>query len=960
MISDFHAKYFAYELTRRISSDNVEKLAATLVAAQVDLNPHQVEAALFAFKSPLSKGALLADEVGLGKTIEAGIVLSQFWAERRRKILLILPSSLRKQWHQELQEKFFLSAFILEKGSFDREHKAGSDNPFIRNEIVITSYQFAAKQAKYVRAVSWDLVVIDEAHRLRNVHKEGKIATAIKNAIEGSRKLLLTATPLQNSLLELYGLTSFIDEHAFGDKKSFIKQFTRLDEAGFADLRERLKPICKRTLRRQVTEYVNYTNRQAYTQKFNPSEEEQKLYDDITIYLQRESLLALPNSQRQLITLIMYKLLGSSSYAIAGALRSLNSKLEKKLQEYRAAAGQPVKIEPDTFDDTLRDDLDHFDDISEEFETEDGETFTNADIKEVAREAAELKALYERAENILENEKGRTLIKALDAGFSMTRANGGKEKAIIFTESRRTQEYVQRTLEANGYAGQIVLFNGTNNSPDVTKIYQAWFAKHKGTDKVTGAKTADTRAALVEYFRDSAKIMIATEAAAEGINLQFCSLVINYDLPWNPQRIEQRIGRCHRYGQKCDVVVVNFLNTKNKAEERIYQLLSEKFKLFSGIFGASDEVLGTIGSGIDFEKRILEIYRNCRTTEEIESAFNRLQAEMESEIDEKMHETRTKLLENFDEEVHQKLKDCKKNSSAALGRYQKMLFDITKHELKDIAFFDEKSCSFNLGKNPFPGADIPTGLYQISRDVENAHVYGLHHPLARKLIEKLQGTELQTGAVTFTYTGKPKISILEKYIGKSGYLTAHLFTVESFEAEDHIIIAAITDDGNTLDEEESQKLFLLEGEEIPSTADYATFSLSREKDRMRVIFESRKNGILKSVEERNSRFFDEELDKLEKWAEDMKASLEIALKELDVEIKTKKTEARKIQELQAKVEAQREIKRLEAKRNEMRQKLYDSQDEIDRNKEELIGKTEARLRRRMIGKELFAIYWRLE
>jgi len=129
---------------------------------------------------------------------------------------------------------------------------------------------------------------------------------------------------------------------------------------------------------------------------------------------------------------------------------------------------------------------------------------------------------------------------------------------------------------------------------------------------------------LVEYFRDEAVIMIATEAGAEGINLQFCSLVVNYDLPWNPQRIEQRIGRCHRYGQRHDVVVVNFLNRKNAADQRVYQLLSEKFKLFEGVFGASDEVLGNIESGVDFEKRIAQIYQQCRTEDEIQSAFDAL------------------------------------------------------------------------------------------------------------------------------------------------------------------------------------------------------------------------------------------------------------------------------------------------------------------------------------------------
>src|SRR5690606_18712894 len=151
---------------------------------------------------------------------------------------------------------------------------------------------------------------------------------------------------------------------------------------------------------------------------------------------------------------------------------------------------------------------------------------------------------------------------------------------------------------------------------------------------------ADTRAALVEHFKERGKVMIATEAGAEGINLQFCSLVINYDLPWNPQRIEQRIGRCHRYGQKHDVVVVNFVDRSNEADARVYELLSQKFKLFEGVFGASDEVLGAIGSGVDFERRIAAIYQNCREPAEIQAGFEALQSELAGEINEAMVRTR--------------------------------------------------------------------------------------------------------------------------------------------------------------------------------------------------------------------------------------------------------------------------------------------------------------------------------
>ena len=199
-LTSYHAKYLAHELTKRCPSDSLQKLAASLADAQVDLNPHQIDAALFAFRSPLSRGAILADEVGLGKTIEAGILLSQKWAERRRKLLIIVPASLRKQWNQELADKFFLPSVILEAGSFNDGIRKGNLNPFEQSQIVICSYHFARGKDAYVRPVQWDLVVVDEAHRLRNVYKPtNRIANAIKDAIAHAPKVLLTATPLQNS-----------------------------------------------------------------------------------------------------------------------------------------------------------------------------------------------------------------------------------------------------------------------------------------------------------------------------------------------------------------------------------------------------------------------------------------------------------------------------------------------------------------------------------------------------------------------------------------------------------------------------------------------------------------------------------------------------------------------------------------------------------------------------------------
>jgi len=947
-LTDYHAKYYAHELTKRCSSDSLEKLAVSLSDAQVDLNPHQVDAALFAFRSPLSRGAILADEVGLGKTIEAGIILSQIWAERKRKILIIVPSSLRKQWNQELLEKFFLPSTILEAKSFNQEVRQGKRNPFEQQEIVITSYQFARNKAEQVKAVNWDLVVIDEAHRLRNVYKtSNKIARAIKDTLANTPKLLLTATPLQNSLMELYGLVSFIDDYIFGDIKSYKNQFARLtNDINFDDLKARIAPICKRTLRRQVLEYIKYTNRIPITQEFIPTNEETILYDLVSEYLRRTNLQALPASQRSLMTLVLRKLLASSTFAIAGALDSIVNRLKTKLKDAEAKVA---------VDEDLADDFETLDEIKDEWDEDELEERLTAEDKEAIRnEIDDLEAFRDLAVSITENAKGKSLVQALRAGFAKAESLGASKKAIIFTESRRTQNYLVRILAETEHAGKIVLFNGSNSDEQSRQIYQQWFERHQGSDRITGSRTADMRSALVDYFKEEAQVMIATEAAAEGINLQFCSLVVNYDLPWNPQRIEQRIGRCHRYGQKHDVVVVNFLNKNNAADQRVFELLAEKFALFDGVFGASDEVLGSIESGVDFEKRIARIYQECRSPEEIQASFDELQRELETEIDENMKLTRKKLLENFDEEVHEKLRVSLKESNEYLNKYENWLWELAKYSLQNHADFSSQESSFHLKNNPYASSAIPLGLYRMGRHVEDGHVFRIGHPLAQHILDDAATKNLSGAEISFDYSGHPlKISILEPLIGASGYLSLTRLSVESFEEEDHLIFAGVTDDGTIFDDEQAQRLFSLSGtctelkHEIPCG------------NQLQQIFEAGKARIVAEISARNSVFFDEEMEKLEKWAEDLKNGLELELKELDREIKFLKTESKKILKLDEKLKAQKDIKELEKKRNTKRRTLFEAQDEVDSRKEELIEGVEARLRQQIRADELFAVRWRV-
>ena len=949
MTTEYHAKLFAHQLSRRHSASDSEKLASTLLDAQVDLNPHQVEAALFAFKSPFSKGAILADEVGLGKTIEAGLLLSQKWSEGKRRILIVAPANLRKQWSQEIEEKFYLPTLILEAKNFNRMIKDGVRNPFDQKAIVICSFQFAARHADELTITSWDLAVIDEAHRLRNVYRtDNKIGKALKAALESAPKVLLTATPLQNSLMELYGLVSLIDDYAFGDVKSFRSQYARLTgDSQFGELKERLKPICHRTLRRQVLEYIRYTNRIPITQEFVPTEDEQVLYDLVSEYLRRPSLNALPRAQRTLMTLIMRKLLASSTFAIAGALDSLARKLEKGLKEDEA-------LRQSLNEESIQEVTSDFDGFAEEAEewndNEEAELLSDDDIEAIKHEIDELKEFKDLAVSITKNAKGQALLSALEAGFKKAAELDGPRKAIIFTESRRTQEYLQELLFKNGFEGKLVLFNGSNTDSQSKSIYQHWIAENAGSDKVTGSRTADMRAALVDQFRNHAEIMIATEAAAEGINLQFCSIVVNYDLPWNPQRIEQRIGRCHRYGQQHDVVVINFLNKNNAADQRVYELLSEKFQLFSGVFGASDEVLGTVESGVEFEKRIVGIYQTCRTPEEIETAFKFLQSEMAERIDETLKDTRKKLLENFDAEVHDRLKVNLDEAKQYISRYERLLWQVTKHELNSYAEFDDSYLSFTL-KRRVNGIDVEPGYFHLTKRSLDGHRYRLGHPLAQWSLSQASSRQLNGANFTFDYSKWPqKAASLSPLVGQSGSISIHKVSVSGIDEQDHIIFAGVSESGAILDEQVVERLF-----ELP--CELTSNSEIRIEPSLQRIVDSRVDGLLEQLKAQKAEWFAEESQKLEKWAEDKVTAAEKELSDVKVQVRDLKREMRISSDPKDQHRIQSKIQDLEKSKRRLRQRIFEVEDEILEKRDGMIADIECRLQQEINKQEIFTIHW---
>lgn len=440
----------------------------------------------------------------------------------------------------------------------------------------------------------------------------------------------------------------------------------------------------------------------------------------------------------------------------------------------------------------------------------------------------------------------------------------------------------------------------------------------------------------------------------EGVNLQFASLVVNYDLPWNPQRVEQRIGRCHRYGQKHDVVVVNFLNRRNAADQRVFQLLAEKFRLFDGVFGASDEVLGALESGMDIEKRIAKVYQDCRTAEDIQTAFDTLQAELDKKISQAMMETRRSLLENFDEEVHARLQLHRDSALSSLSRRSQWLLELTRFELNGHAKFENATPRFHILDGTFSEKGYRGGYNLDWKDAENRDeaFYSPEHPLARHLLDTATGRELPVAEVEFDHRHHgANIAALQAFVGHAGWLEASRLTVQSLNTEEFMIFAGCSDTGAWLDDEQRQKIMGIVGR-VTGTSPAMPASLDERR-------QAQIDLRLKEVDSRNGQYFDEEVSKLDRWADDLKSGLERDIKELDKAIREARSRGRQATSLTDKLAAQKEMKGLEAKRNKLRRELYDQQDAIDAQRDGLITEIEKQLKQKHELQPLFRLRWRL-
>ncbi len=904
--TQYHSQFLAHRIT--LEGVNDEAMAKALTTARVDMNPHQVDGALFALQSPLSKGVLLADEVGLGKTIEASLVIAQRWAQRRRRILLIVPASLRKQWSAELWEKFGLPSQIMDTSSYRRAARGRRRQPFDTTaEIIVVSYEFASRMMSDLRPIPWDLVVFDEAHRLRNTYRKNASARAraLREGLRDCFKLLLTATPLQNSIMELYGLISMIDDGLFADEASFRLQYAgqHTTAESLAVLRQRLEPVCRRTLRQTVQEagHISYTKRTPVTFRFEPHPDELTFYERLSAFLQRPDTHYLGGKPNALITMSLRKILGSSCVAISDTLTRIIDRLKKQQSLMQADLG----------------DLETVGDAAEELAgLEDGQAVEALADRQpkaagpmdqsLAAEIRELEDYRGLARAITASAKSETLVQHLPSLLDTIESKGGKRKAVIFTESVRTQTYLAELLSERGFAGDIVLLNGSNSDRESGRIHGAWVARHTGGDQISGARSADMKAAIVEAFRDEMTILLATESGAEGINLQFCSLLINYDLPWNPQRVEQRIGRCHRYGQKIDVTVVNFLNTRNRAEERVFELLDQKFQLFDGVFGASDDVLGAIESGIDFERRVHEIVQSARTVRQVEDAFAALTRSLEQQIAQDMHRTRDRLLQHMDEGVVRRLRFRHDTIKSILSMFDQRLITLAQAELPSLEILEHHDGSpyfIHAGKSWTTGWPLA--------DQEGWQFFRLGDgTLAQQLVDAAKARLLPPGRVLFDYSGRvasglPRFDDVAALVGQSGWLRVSKLVLRTAgQAAEHLVAAGIADDGSELDPAVMERLFL-----VPGTTQAEALLPPTEIDTL----EARLIGeFIKTGEADTSRWLQAEAEKVERFAEDLEVVSEREIQDLQRELLQRRAALRVSADrtVQQTIEERRAINRL--------------------------------------------------
>jgi hypothetical protein len=811
----FNQRILAEDLVRVRRPDERERYAAAQRQARIDPNPHQIDAVIFALRRLREGGCILADEVGLGKTIEAGLVIAQSRAEGAQRILLIVPKSLIGQWQGELLNLFGIQA---------RENETS----FFAPGIYLVGREFAGSERGATgvgAAPPFDLAVIDEAHEIfAGLHKryrsdgtydetsdEALMAHRVRGLLRSTPVLLLTATPMQNSLTEMWGLVQYVEPTGtlLGDIATFREVFCGQDDRTLVpgqehELKRRLAMIQRRTLRRQAQEFLDrpFTQRRCRLYEYSMSDAERSLYHDVTEYLLEPSIYAFAGRQRRLLLIGFHRRMASSLKAFAASLENVASRL-RRLQN-----GAPSN---DTVNEMLGD-------LEDEEETEESSNQSApTPVKTtLAAELARIEGFVARARSLPDDAKAHSFQDAIKVILDLERQGKGSGKAVVFTESITTQEYIKRLLLDIGLGEEeITLFRGVNDHARAQQALARW-KEEEGPRFSAGtgpSREVSMRLALVHEFRTRSRVLVCTEAGAKGLNLQFCETVINYDLPWNPQRIEQRIGRCHRYSQQRDVTVVNFIARDNEAHQLTFEILSQKLDLFGKVLDASDHVLHepktdapellVAALSVEFESDLRAIYSRSRTIDEVRNEIAALRDKISGrrEAFEKEYERTSQIIESrFDENVRRVFKRLREELPQSLADLDRDIADLVDGYLAvSGANYRRSNEAGRIVFDIDQGTNLPADLGECrrfstgdARGLTNAESLNLIHPLVRAAIRHArEWSGEETITLRLSSDSSPELANLA---GKEGIIRVVLVDYAGFEPVQRLVAAAVVDD----------------------------------------------------------------------------------------------------------------------------------------------------------------------
>lgn len=877
----FNRRIIAEDLVRARRADERERYAATQRQARIDPNPHQIDAVIFALRRLREGGCILADEVGLGKTIEAGLVIAQSRAEGRHRVLLVVPKSLIGQWQNELLNLF---------GILARETREN----FIAPGVYLVGREFAGSEqgaAAIAAAPPFDLVVIDEAHEIfSGLHKrydrdgvydetsdEAQMAHRVRGFLRSAPVLLLTATPIQNSLVELWGLVQYVEPTGtlLGDIATFRKVFCDADDRVLVpgqehELQRRLATVLQRTLRRQAQEFLDrpFTQRRCRLYEYSMSDAERSLYDDVTDYLMQPSLYAFAGRQRRLLLIGFHRRMASSIPALASSLENVAARLRAMKAGRRA-------VEPP--DDSQRD-LEE----DETVEADEAEAASPFDPATLAGELALVESFVARARSLPDDAKARSFGDAIRVVLDLGRTGGGSGKAVVFTESITTQEYLRTLLLSLGLkADEITLFRGDNDHPRAHEAYRRWLEEegNRFQGGVRASREVAVRLALVHEFRTRSKVLICTEAGAKGLNLQFCETVINYDLPWNPQRIEQRIGRCHRYSQSRDVTVVNFIGRDNEAQRLTFEILSQKLDLFGRVLDASDVVLHeprtdspelvASALSVEFESDLRSIYSRSRSLDEVTREIAALRDKISERRDAYEREyarTSQIIASRFDENVRRVFRRLRDDLPTALADLDRDIAVLVEGYLTNVGVpFDRVEADGRVVFDVSDRAILPeeVGSHRRfatgdARGRGDAEPLNLMHPLVKAAVRESQ---LWAGGSIELHLPLSASQQLRDLAGKTGAMRVVMVTYGGFEPVQHLVPAVVID-GGPIDPLLAQNLMRLHATDDPAVASDADLLWLDDAIEEAVFVDQR------DVETDEQRHFEQAVGQLERFVED--------------------------------------------------------------------------------------------